>query len=142
MRAMWLLARTPVVLASSVFLMIRRPPRSTLFPYTTLFRSNITLSAFAGLEDAEGLSDDIIVDRSEEHTFELQSHSFISYAVFCLKKLSHASLIVVIRAVVSSAIALLFREKEFCMPRTKKIILNSPRIPRCPSFPPEINLTD
>src|ERR1051326_9335379 len=67
------------------FLMIRRPPRSTLFPYTTLFRSTYWAKFgkwyFAGdgaKRDKQG--------RSEEHTSELQSHSFISYAVFCLKK--------------------------------------------------------
>src|ERR1051326_5293148 len=71
----------------SFFLMIRRPPRSTLFPYTTLFRS-------PQLKESRGLvlmvSSDVSTRtfptggsyRSEEHTSELQSHSFISYAVF------------------------------------------------------------
>src|SRR5881409_4222398 len=68
------------------FLMIRRPPRSTrettLFPYTTLFRSHLLL-------DQRGY--EVLVrffehGRSEEHTSELQSQSHISYAVFCLKK--------------------------------------------------------
>src|ERR1051326_7461828 len=72
----------------SFVLMIRRPPRSTLFPYTTLFRSQVV--------DCEGIALDVfrrhanpfghaagIEVRSEEHTSELQSHSFISYAVFC-----------------------------------------------------------
>src|ERR1051326_3721701 len=71
----------------SFFLMIRRPPRSTLFPYTTLFRSLLHLLAtrvrtltrrvheFSTLQGREFM-------RSEEHTSELQSHSFISYAVF------------------------------------------------------------
>src|SRR5210317_2519021 len=67
------------------FLVIRRPPRSTpyptLFPYTTLFRSPAKskpcfLNSFTG----------DFCRRSEEHTSELQSHSEISYAVFCLKK--------------------------------------------------------
>src|SRR3546814_3345274 len=75
------------------FLMIRRPPRSTrtdtLFPYTTLFRSKAALSVAygAGLRVSEVAHlkvDDI--DRSEEHTSELQSLMRISYAVFCLKK--------------------------------------------------------
>src|ERR1039457_5592845 len=66
--------------------MIRRPPRSTLFPYTTLFRSNVegfecltngTISLWARFDTNQ--------DRSEEHTSELQSPC-ISYAVFCLKK--------------------------------------------------------
>src|ERR1051326_9363172 len=68
------------------FLMIRRPPRSTLFPYTTLFRSVHRLytlwTGAAALYSARYW-------RSEEHTSELQSHSFISYAVFCLKKKKH-----------------------------------------------------
>src|ERR1051326_6445555 len=65
--------------------MIRRPPRSTLFPYTTLFRSVFRMRDVArrlGLHRAPGKHD----IRSEEYTPELQSHSFISYAVFCLKK--------------------------------------------------------
>src|ERR1044071_1471116 len=66
------------------FLMIRRPPRSTLFPYTTLFRSlpghrdHQLLRAGPGIRDGG--------HRSEEHTSELQSRVDISYAVFCLKK--------------------------------------------------------
>src|SRR5256885_16980615 len=69
------------------FLMIRRPPRSTLFPYTTLFRSvigeveiNFLLDAVTRLVDDEPMS-----RRSEEHTSN-SSHLVISYAVFCLKK--------------------------------------------------------
>src|ERR1051326_9390258 len=64
------------------FLMIRRPPRSTLFPYTTLFRS-LGLPWYRPVRLNHWV---IGGDRSEEHTSELQSHSFISYAVFCLKK--------------------------------------------------------
>src|SRR2546430_8807645 len=62
--------------------MIRRPPRSTLFPYTTLFRSNKAwgVNFPAPRNEAGGRE-----QRSEEHTSELQSQS-ISYAVFCLKK--------------------------------------------------------
>src|SRR2546430_10058594 len=78
---------------SFFFLMIRRPPRSTLFPYTTLFRS---------LQDAPrpGKRPEITAEqrcqiaalacegpreRSEEQRLN-SSHSQISYAVFCLKK--------------------------------------------------------
>src|SRR5260221_1692763 len=66
--------------------MIRRPPRSTLFPYTTLFRSAAdldgTISTAAkiatGLKPAIGHSQcPVIRERSEEHTSELQSHSDI-----------------------------------------------------------------
>src|SRR5260370_5817559 len=60
--------------------MIRRPPRSTLFPYTTLFRSTNALSAAgtgtltmlgSGIFDLNGYNQTL---RSEEHTSELQSH--------------------------------------------------------------------
>src|SRR5260370_3092871 len=71
--------------------MIRRPPRSTLFPYTTLFRSSESLHPSApnhlpGFITAPGDTDTLMVvvgivligsvldDRSEEHTSELQSH--------------------------------------------------------------------
>src|ERR1039458_1261269 len=53
------------------FLMIRRPPRSTLFPYTTLFRSNRNAHAKAGLPHRYWWCWG--VPRSEEHTSELQS---------------------------------------------------------------------
>ena len=103
------------------FLMIRRPPRSTLFPYTTLFRSKMCYLSVA----ADSLARSCVTCcqpgyrnwptalrfltarwvsillavwlsalsavRSEEHTSELQSHSFISYAVFCLKKKKKSS---------------------------------------------------
>src|ERR1043165_10099681 len=67
------------------FLMIRRPPRSTLFPYTTLFRSHFYMAAQVRLklEISRECLDGI---RPEEHTSELQSRGLISYAVFCLKK--------------------------------------------------------
>src|SRR2546430_4140556 len=91
--------------------MIRRPPRSTLFPYTTLFRSPPTPHALrrgmwavglfhhrpdqlgeavpgavqAALHRAQVAARDLRDLRSEEHTSELR-HSQISYAVFCLKQ--------------------------------------------------------
>src|SRR6201989_3673300 len=61
-----------------VFLMIRRPPRSTLFPYTTLFRSIIDY--VGGLRDLEARVVRSIGDpeeRSEEHTSELQSPMYL-----------------------------------------------------------------
>src|ERR1041385_9451379 len=64
------------------FLMIRRPPRSTLFPYTTLFRSP-RRSSFdrARRDDGGGW---MVTDRKS--TRLNSSHGYISYAVFCLKK--------------------------------------------------------
>src|SRR3546814_3840520 len=77
--------------------MIRRPPRSTrtdtLFPYTTLFRSQLHDNPPKPVElrTGRGFSPDNPYafqyhHRSEEHTSELQSLMRISYAVFCLKK--------------------------------------------------------
>src|SRR2546430_16243161 len=87
------------------FLMIRRPPRSTLFPYTTLFRSGrVILGVYdpqhvpatshppAGAEDFDPRCRDPRVDLrlagggDRKSTRLNSSHSQISYAVFCLKK--------------------------------------------------------
>src|SRR6266498_4719842 len=76
-----------VLFFSFFFLMIRRPPRSTLFPYTTLFRSARRLAhvahtarwALLVLELGRGLAD-------RKSTRLNSSHVRISYAVFCLKK--------------------------------------------------------
>ena len=85
------------------FLMIRRPPRSTLFPSTTLFRSEREREREREREtdtdtdterarerkrerERERKRDRSTDRRSEEHTSELQSQFRISYAVFCLKK--------------------------------------------------------
>src|SRR3546814_5402332 len=90
--------------------MIRRPPRSTrtdtLFPYTTLFRSAVEDPSLkidwiteermsdaykaawqTSIDDPQGfwLEASKAVDRSEEHTSELQSLMRISYAIFCLQ---------------------------------------------------------
>src|SRR2546430_7636644 len=68
--------------------MIRRPPRSTLFPYTTLFRSlrgGLTHDVFVELED--DLARGHVVQCGDRKSTRLNSsHSQISYAVFCLKK--------------------------------------------------------
>src|SRR2546427_4999597 len=71
--------------------MIRRPPRSTLFPYTTLFRSTDgdahRLQAAAELEGiGPGKDQDGLADPDRKSTRLKSSHSQISYAVFCLKK--------------------------------------------------------
>src|SRR5256885_8573142 len=77
------------------FLMIRRPPRSTLFPYTTLFRSAVSLHApndelrdpLALSQGAEGVGQD------RKSTRLNSSHLVISYAVFCLKKKKQAGIV-------------------------------------------------
>src|SRR3712207_8743281 len=83
--------------------MIRRPPRSTLFPYTTLFRSEFLKIAAANIEALNHALRDIPPDRLRMHlcwgnyegphhredrksTRLNSSHANISYAVFCLKK--------------------------------------------------------
>src|SRR2546427_6568918 len=71
--------------------MIRRPPRSTLFPYTTLFRSQSHhpanfLRASIGRGSAERDAQPGSLGRDRKSTRLNSSHSQISYAVFCLKK--------------------------------------------------------
>src|SRR5258708_30049013 len=82
--------------------MIRRPPRSTLFPYTTLFRSNFQVGKVLGAQDEKSNSQapaleqvrynycqQVIQDyqgRDRKSTRLNSSHQIISYAVFCLKK--------------------------------------------------------
>src|SRR5258708_31744910 len=83
--------------------MIRRPPRSTLFPYTTLFRSRVVLET-SGLADPGPILRTFATDRALGEEFHVEailavvdavdrkstrlnsSHQIISYAVFCLKK--------------------------------------------------------
>src|SRR3712207_7158048 len=87
------------------FLMIRRPPRSTLFPYTTLFRSSVRgveadgerrlqvvpgvgaeRDVGVGLQDPRHLVDPPGHDRSEEHTSELQSRQYLVCRLLLEKK--------------------------------------------------------
>src|SRR5438309_6007240 len=73
--------------------MIRRPPRSTLFPYTTLFRSlGLGASPVAALPSPPaagfGGSSGVSPVKDRKSTRLNSSHSSISYAVFCLKKKS------------------------------------------------------
>src|SRR3712207_8870517 len=87
------------------FLMIRRPPRSTLFPYTTLFRSHVQVPVdprrgrvglrrigelqVQRLVDQLPPGDVVPVDERDRKSTRLNSsHANISYAVFCLKKKS------------------------------------------------------
>src|SRR3712207_9497957 len=83
------------------FLMIRRPPRSTLFPYTTLFRSYILRRQMDSIRKELGDDDASVIEEYRNKLEELDlpehvrdrkstrlnsSHANISYAVFCLKK--------------------------------------------------------
>src|SRR2546429_6737207 len=75
------------------FLMIRRPPRSTLFPYTTLFRSSMRrdqsnrTKSIAAREKTCGLTLRLRSGKRDRKSTRLNSsHGYISYAVFCLKK--------------------------------------------------------
>src|SRR5687768_18269122 len=94
------------------FLMIRRPPRSTLFPYTTLFRSHLARGAVLAGDEGRGTSRRVgsrtgcrnpprrsegrdgatgglrhpVRDPDRKSTRLNSSHGYISYAVFCLKK--------------------------------------------------------
>src|SRR5947207_10738593 len=76
-----------ILVVSFFFLMLRRPPRSTLFPYTTLFRSQLGLGR---------PREHLLLDRPDQARLRRlpdrkstrlnSSHTVISYAVFCLKK--------------------------------------------------------
>src|SRR5260221_8334262 len=79
--------------------MIRRPPRSTLFPYTTLFRSHqpaaegvvVTAIAIDGHADVHLTLVQLLGGRSEEHTSELQSHSDLVCRLLLEKKKENSS---------------------------------------------------
>src|SRR2546422_4884224 len=69
--------------------MIRRPPRSTLFPYTTLFRSGEPCQLEHGrdeVHETDGLAHGKARCQDRKSTRLNSSHGYISYAVFCLKK--------------------------------------------------------
>src|SRR5260370_22682549 len=86
--------------------MIRRPPRSTLFPYTTLFRSSdaVPHNAWLGREKVSvpntvpdtGTVVDVVDVRSEEHTSELQSHLNLVCRLLLEKKLESRAVMVVV----------------------------------------------
>src|SRR5438132_9816846 len=78
------------------FLIIRRPPTSTLFPYTTLFRSPGTVivsasSAAVNRSDSPRTGQSSVHSGDRKSTRLNSSHTVISYAVFCLKKKKLAS---------------------------------------------------
>src|ERR1041384_8482342 len=77
-----------LVLSYCFFLMIRRPPRSTLFPYTTLFRSPSSASPpIVNLSTARRWRRSR--PRSEEHTSELQSLAYLVCRLLLEKKIKH-----------------------------------------------------
>src|SRR5438132_7280394 len=78
--------------------MIRRPPRSTLFPYTTLFRSVVAfvqrlrksdLFKLPGVAETIDWANCLVALEDRKSTRLNSSHTVISYAVFCLKKKKH-----------------------------------------------------
>src|SRR2546429_3723445 len=80
------------MLAFFFFLMIRRPPRSTLFPYTTLFRSSAAARGdgrVVTLWARDAAQAQAMRDRDRKSTRLNSSHGYISYAVLCLKKKDH-----------------------------------------------------
>src|SRR5688572_31682401 len=83
------------------FLMIRRPPSSTLFPYTTLFRSSARTARYTSLIPPRPTSSSMRygptwrpIQRSEEHTSELQSQSNLVCRLLLEKKKTHVRLVV------------------------------------------------
>src|SRR5262245_64487231 len=91
----FVLLSSPQCILSSFFLMIRPPPRSTLFPYTTLFRSglleagveqNALVEMIDGIAPLSLLQRNITQEIDRKSTRLNSSHLGISYAVFCLKK--------------------------------------------------------
>src|SRR5258708_9975845 len=82
--------------------MIRRPPRSTLFPYTTLFRSEqdsvsqpaIHIFLFCAVPHSARRKDASLRRRDRKSTRLNSSHQIISYAVFCLKKKNDVNMLV------------------------------------------------
>src|SRR3712207_7575758 len=103
------------IICNFFFLMIRRPPRSTLFPYTTLFRSPAQEALLVGVEDRHerdlgqvqalaqqvDADEDVVLPQAQvaddldaldrKSTRLNSSHANISYAVFCLKKKNNIS---------------------------------------------------
>src|SRR5260370_23036909 len=72
--------------------MIRRPPRSTLFPYTTLFRSREFPRSSVSRSPSHSGPDSARWERSEEHTSELQSHLNLVCRLLLEKKKNHGRL--------------------------------------------------
>src|SRR5437762_9817170 len=80
--------------------MIRRPPRSTLFPYTTLFRSVCREDCEEGFECARVAARSLarLIQRSEEHTSELQSPMYLVCRLLLEKKKTPGKMTVTLRS--------------------------------------------
>src|SRR3712207_8273021 len=101
------------------FLMIRRPPRSTLFPYTTLFRSKARRDGLLALDEQLNTVDDAytrkglqlvvdgtdpdlvaeVLERSEEHTSELQSRQYLVCRLLLEKKKNDTTTILITHSI-------------------------------------------
>src|SRR5256885_13192921 len=101
LKLLWIHVKPYNHLSFFFFLMIRRPPRSTLFPYTTLFRSATPTTLTVGYRRYKELVYTDAAGRGDRKSTRLNSsHLVISYAVFCLKKKIKMSLIDCMRVLV------------------------------------------
>src|SRR5687767_15422236 len=89
--------------------MIRRPPRSTLFPYTTLFRSYARGARLRSVRKlgslrvgGRGARDRARIGRSEEHTSELQSLAYLVCRLLLEKKKKHIMMIHYLKSIIST----------------------------------------
>src|SRR5499427_2182576 len=91
--------RHPLLLQVLFFLVIRRPPRSTLFPYTTLFRSSLgETPARVRFSPAATEVQGKPVEQADRKSTRLNSsHTVISYAVFCLKKKKNKKTLLILK---------------------------------------------
>src|SRR2546422_6846399 len=88
--------------------MIRRPPRSTLFPYTTLFRSPPRAGRCFAARGAAPLARASAPAADRKSTRLNSSHGYISYAVFCLKKKRALLRVIVFQSLLSSQLEVAF----------------------------------
>src|ERR1039457_7523169 len=93
------------------FLMIRRPPRSTLFPYTTLFRSPRHRQVLSIADDSQGPTGE--ASRSEEHTSELQSPCNLVCRLLLEKKKKHDQTPCATGGIVLTALRVLQRQRLY-----------------------------
>src|SRR5438034_3748741 len=91
--------------------MIRRPPRSTLFPYTTLFRSSGILAQRYTVPHTSATLEDRFHNLDRKSTRLNSSHTVISYAVFCLKK----------KKIIEATADLYLTEDDFAFLTIKKV---------------------